>query len=102
MRQITYQVGDAPCSCTEPTVTVTVPPRFFEDHAWRACLGHEVTASVSRDKLVADLHPCDIRELLSDARHYASGVSDYGPEFFGVCMSAKATVNAITKQGATS
>ena len=36
-------------------------------------------------------------ELYSDAKHYASSFADYGPDFFGLCSSARATVNRLVK-----
>jgi hypothetical protein len=95
-----FPQGDQPCPCTDPRVTVAVPPKFFDDHANRACLGHAVEGFVRGGKLRVELCPADLAELASDAHHYASSVADYGPDYFGLCMSARATCNALRKYDA--
>ena len=93
----TYPVGDTPCSCTADAVPVVVPPRFWDDHVGRACLGHVVDGAAAGSKVRVWLRPCDRAELLSDARHYAtSGTADFGADFLGVVSSARATVRALT------
>jgi hypothetical protein len=99
--------------------TVTVPPTFFADHADRGCIT-ESGGNGPRDyaawlvkgdmpsrangwkgtrTITVRLHPDDVRDLMSDAEHYASSAQDYGRDMFGLCSSARATVIALKKQG---
>jgi hypothetical protein len=107
---------------TNPTTiewqTVTVPPTFFADHADRGCvvdsgdyehraypwivkgsMGSRANGWKASRTITVRLHPADVRDLMSDAEHYASSAQDYGREMFGLCSSARATVIALMKQG---
>jgi hypothetical protein len=73
--------------------TIKIPDRFYIDHMERALPTPEDVGTFKNHALIRADDPC-IRELLSDAEHYAhpSG-PDAAPR--GVIASAKATVRAI-------
>ncbi len=77
--------------------TIDVPPVFWNDHSDRGCADDATVLAEGKTfvRIKADLPV--VAELYSDAKHYASSSSDYGPELFGLCSSARATVNRLTK-----
>jgi hypothetical protein len=82
------------------TVQVTVPPTFYDDHVARDLPAGVEVKRTSRG-VVVDLTPDELAELRSDAVHYSNAVRDMGSDFIGLQSSARATVRALDKQGAT-
>lgn len=78
------------------TITVDVPHRFYEDHVGRDLPPGEVVKHLS-GKVRVRLDRSAYDDLLSDARHYASGAMDdmYADDFptaSALIRSAKATL----------
>lgn len=77
-----------------PTISVTVPPRFYDDHVDRGCPPGVVEGRYRGGvHLLLDREAWD--DLLSDADHYATSASEYGPELVGLCSSARATARKM-------
>ena len=83
--------------------TLTLPPRFWDDHASRDCEdGARIPAdersieerTMSRGIVVSMTH-AGISELWSDADYYAS---EMGGDYPGLASSARATLRAIRAQ----
>lgn len=72
-----------------------LPKAFYDDHRDRGLPSGRVVKELSRFYVVR-LGPDEYKELLSDARHYASGHS-WGMEVsIGLIASARATVRRLT------
>lgn len=80
-----------------PHITLTIPPRFWNDHVYRELVIHTdtpVTRQTTRAVNVY-LHPRDAADLLSDAIHHCDADSN---DDAGLRKSAVATVTAIKTQ----
>lgn len=75
-----------------------IPRRFYEDHVERDLpAGRVISQDRSRVLVVCDDEALD--DLESDARHYADHAvaRDLGPDYAGLCTSARYAVQAIEK-----
>jgi hypothetical protein len=77
-----------------PTVEVTLPPRFYEDHVARGCHPGEVVRTLKTTVRVR-LDAAAFDDLMSDARYY-SDAADFDPYMIGLVSSARATVKRLT------
>lgn len=75
------------------TITIDLPPTFYEDHIGRDLPGGTVVKYLSGAVRVS-LDEEAYAELLSDARAY-SDHKDWEREYWGVCTSANATVKRL-------
>lgn len=80
--------------------TYKLPPAFYFDHVRRDLPGGTIVKQAN-SYVVVELTDDECSELLSDAKFYAeAGVQEFGFECAGLVRSAKATVKALTSQGA--
>lgn len=79
---------------TESTRRVTVTALFYDDHVSRDLDGG---VEVKRTKLLVTVDLTDVEwaELLSDADYYAGEAAAFGPDFAGICSSAKITARRM-------
>ena len=79
-------------------VTVRLPQKFYDDHRGRGLPCGSVDEEQARHYIVT-LSRLDYDELLDDARFYCepSMIRDLGPDYFGLCSSARSTVQALVK-----
>jgi hypothetical protein len=75
---------------------IKLPLTFFQDHEERD-LETPAVVKATKTHIFVDARDPALDELLSDAMHYADSVAWMGREYFGLCMSAKATERAIRK-----
>jgi len=78
-----------------PTRTVTLPPRFYDDHADRDLPAGRVIGR-TRKSVTVELTAAEWTELRSDADHYANSNAYGDPEFRGLIASARATLRRLT------
>jgi hypothetical protein len=76
-------------------ITIEIPSTFWRDHHQQR--GCSPTATVTKETerlttVILDAEAWD--DLLGDAKHYAHP-GQYGPEYFGLVTSAKATVRRM-------
>lgn len=76
------------------TKLVTIPRRFFDDHADRDLETPEIIKATKTGYTIRLDDPA-VPELLGDAEYYAEMAGDMERYMFGICMSAKATAKAI-------
>mgnify|MGYP000591868186 CR=1 FL=1 len=76
------------------TKLVTVPRRFFDDHAERDLDTPQIIEATKKGYTVRLDDPA-LPELLDDAEYYADMTGRMERHVFGICMSAKATAKAI-------
>lgn len=76
------------------TVTVTLPPKFFDDHLQRELPGGAIISLKSKSITVV-LDRQALRDLKSDADYYASFWGQDRTENLGVCVSAAATLKRL-------
>lgn len=77
--------------------TIDTPPVFWHDHADRGCADDATVLAEGKTFVRIQADRPVLGELYSDAKHYASSFADYGPDLFGLCSSARATVNRLVK-----
>lgn len=73
-----------------------LPRRFYEDHEDRELpSGHAVSRSAS--SVIVEVTDDELKEIRADASHYDWMWTNGGmeKEYFGLCMSARATVRRI-------
>lgn len=85
---------------TDASVYV-LPPRFYDDHRSRDLPESGVSVLLRRTyhHVHVVMDDAAATELLSDARHYASEMGEWGFEGRGIMRSAAATVRALEADG---
>lgn len=78
--------------------TYTVPARFYEDHAGRCDFGCPYPSRFT-GRIEVELTPEQVEDLYSDADYYSTDWIFMGREYVGLGRSAKATVEALRRQG---
>ena len=73
---------------------IKLPLTFYQDHEERD-LDTPQPVQTTRTHVIVRADDPALDELLSDAMHYADSVASMGREYFGLCMSARATERAI-------
>ena len=83
---------------SETTITVQLPPRFYDDHVDRDLPGGTVVKRTKR-LVTVEATEAELAEILSDARYYSEpgGPGDYD---LGIKSSAQATVRRINAASA--
>jgi hypothetical protein len=76
------------------TKLIKLPKCFFVDHSERD-LDTPVVIKETADHVMVSADDPALPELLSDAEFYAESSSYMGKQYFGLCMSARATARAI-------
>lgn len=81
----------------EPTVTLRVPPRFYEDHRARDCgeTGVVLREATRYVRVALDQEAYD--DLLSDARYYGWDLGEGHSVDGGLISSAQATYRKLKK-----
>lgn len=80
-----------------PTVEVTLPHRFYDDHCNRDNHpGQLVRTMKTGVRVLLDAAAYD--DMMGDATYY-SDASDFGPEYLGLAASARGTVQRLTRVG---
>ena len=74
---------------------IKIGKRFYDDHCERALPAPTVVKSTKRHYWI-DASNSALPDLLEDADFY-SIVSDWPREYFGLCISAASTADAIRK-----
>lgn len=74
---------------------IKIPQRFMDDHAERDLETPEVIKATKTHYFIKPDDPA-LPELLDDAEHYQHPCY-FDRVYFGLCMSARATVKAIKK-----
>ena len=75
-----------------------LPAKFYLDHRARDCGESGKIVRSTKNYIIVELDAAALDDLLSDADYYASLQGDDFHENKGVCLSARATVTAITNQ----
>lgn len=78
--------------------TIRIPKCFYDDHCDRDLEAPKVIRETSRHYFIDGRDTDELRELLSDAKHYSTEM-EFVDEFsylLGIVTSAKATAKAIT------
>ena len=80
------------------TVDVRIPKRFYEDHVGRDLPAGTIVRELAKH-LVVQLDHEAFAELLDDAVFYGEPETqrDMGPEYAGLCSSARATAAALLR-----
>lgn len=81
----------------EPRLKLRLPPRFYWDHVARDLPPGNLVKE-TKESVVVSMRSSELDELISDALYYSEERAAFGPEYFGLCASAAATVRAINKQ----
>lgn len=76
------------------TVTVKIPPAFYDDHVSRDLPAGTETHR-TRKVVTVDLDAAELAELRSDAQHYADSAEEYWQDHRGLVISARATLRAL-------
>lgn len=88
------------------TYLLRIPPVFFYDHVDRGCMqdqdktARDYIAARTKKHIIVELDEADVRELWSDAHHYAVSGGEYGFDFGYLVASARGTCRAIERQAA--
>jgi len=77
---------------------IKIPQRFYDDHKERDLESPEIVKETKTHYWIKADDP-DIAELKSDAEYYYTmwNMGAFDNWLFGICMSAKATLNALEK-----
>lgn len=73
---------------------VTVPARFWDDHASSADNAGTILRRTLKTVTV-ELDDRQLEDLRSDAEVYATGAHDFWDEYRGLVLSARATLKAL-------
>ena len=73
---------------------IRIPRHFYYNHLRRSHFGAPTAWKGTKRHVWIDPADSALAELLSDASYY-SDPSGFYPEYFGLCMSARATAKAI-------
>lgn len=79
------------------TITIDLPPRFYDDHRSRDCGESGVVVKETKRFVRVTLDTVAYDDLKSDARYYADMYGDVDPNLFGVVASARATLKRLAK-----
>lgn len=77
---------------------IKIPNRFYLDHRARDNGASGKVVSSTKNYVIVELNTAALEDLLSDADYYAALSGEDFQENKGVCLSARATLKAITKQ----
>jgi hypothetical protein len=76
------------------TVTVKIPPAFYDDHVARDLPAGTETHRTKK-VVTVDLDADELAELVSDAKHYADSAADFWEDHRGLVISARATLKVL-------
>lgn len=76
------------------TVTVKIPPAFYDDHVARDLPAGTETHRTKK-VVTVDLDAAELAELVSDAKHYADSAADFWEDHRGLVISARATLKVL-------
>jgi hypothetical protein len=75
-----------------------IPARFYLDHRARDCGESGKIVCSTKNYVIVELDSAALDDLIGDADYYASLEGADFQENKGVCLSARATLKAITNQ----
>src|SRR5690606_38402904 len=96
--ELVIQVSANRAGAPQETVTIDLPPLFYDDHVARGLLPGFVVKRLARNTRV-ELNRETFDDLRADAAHYVEMAEEFNETVPHVVISARATLRALDKAG---